>query len=110
MTAETRLAVVLVGSFLLWSPALPSLLQGGLDVGAAGVRLAGAVAVTWMATTLLDHVVGGYHRAAEEGATDLSRQDQGDGGRRAEDLDPATPSAAPGAVEAEEGPASPDPA
>lgn len=92
MTADVRLAVVLVGSFLLWSPALSSLLQGDLDPGAAGVRFAGAVALTWMAARLLGHLVGGYQRAAEEGDGDAGHGAAHDHRRRS-DEEPAAPGA-----------------
>lgn len=92
MTADVRLAVVLVGSFFLWSPALSSLLRGDLDPGAAGVRFAGAVVVTWMATTLLGHLIGGYHRVAEEAGDDAGHGVVHDRRRRVDD-EPGAPGA-----------------
>jgi hypothetical protein len=86
VTAEARLAGVLVGSFLLWLPALSSLLQGTLEPGVAGQRLAGAVVLAWVSTTLLGHLLRGSQPATEEPATDTDGPQEPLGRRREEDV------------------------
>lgn len=89
MPAETRLAVVLFGSFLLAFPALNAFLRGDLDAGAVGMRFAGAAALTWLAITLVSSIVTGYRAEpilAPADATEPRR-------RRAEDP-PTAPSPA----------------
>ena len=60
MPADTRLAVVLFGSFLLAFPALNAFLRGDLDASAVGMRFAGAAALAWVAITLVTSIVTGY--------------------------------------------------
>lgn len=83
MNAETRLAIVLFGSFVLWLPALGSVLRGELDAEVAGVRWALGAALVWMALKGLNHLFMGY---AMDSAGDEPR-------RRADDApgEPARP-------------------
>lgn len=64
MAAETRLATVLFGSFLVWLPALGAFLGGDLDAGAVGVRYAGAVAVVSAGMVLITTILAGYRADA----------------------------------------------
>jgi hypothetical protein len=60
MAAEARFTVTVVGSFALWFPALGAMLRGELDVGAAGVRYAFALALAWVVVSVLDRTMGRY--------------------------------------------------
>lgn len=81
MAADTRLAAVLFGSFLLWLPALTAFLRGDLDAGAVGMRFAGAVAVVWGGIALVTGIVTGYRKEPLAAGEAGGRQP----GRRADD-------------------------
>ena len=83
MGADTRLAVVLFGSFVLWIPALGSVLRGELDIGAAGLRWTIAAVLVWIVVTGLNQLIGGYAVAATK---DDGPEDGGPRSRRMSDL------------------------
>lgn len=56
---HSRFALVVVGSFVLWLPALRLFLQGDLDPGAIGLRYLGALGLVAVAVTVLTGVAGG---------------------------------------------------
>ena len=66
MGADTRLAVVLFGSFVLWIPALSSVLRGELDAEVAGIRWGIGAALVWAMVAALNQLIAGYAVAAAE--------------------------------------------
>lgn len=96
MGAETRLAVVLFGSFVLWIPALSSVLRGELDAGVAGIRWGVGAALVWAMVAALNQLIAGYAvaptdddlaRRATDGQPDSRRADRSDGARPADEAD-----------------------
>lgn len=65
MAADSRLAVVVFASFILWLPALGAFLRGDLDPGAAGMRLLGAAGVVCIGMAVLVSIVTSYRPQAE---------------------------------------------
>lgn len=77
MGTETRLATVILGSFLLWSPVLTAFLRGEVDAGAAGLRFAVAMAVVWGGMALVGTIAAGYRAepaTAEAGGVPQERR------------------------------------
>lgn len=68
MPAEIRFAAVLVGSLVLGSPAIAACLSGDIGSGTAATRVAGAVALSWLAVRVLWAIVQPPSPADEPGA------------------------------------------
>lgn len=69
MGAETRFAIVLFGSLILWLPALSSVLAGELDAGAGLIRYVIGAAFVWAMVAGLNQLVSGYAVVTADEAT-----------------------------------------
>lgn len=96
MNAETRLAVVLFGSFVLWIPALNSVLRGELDVGAAGIRWSIGAAMVWAMLAAMNQLISGYAVATPEDGRGTSGERPS---RRSSDPSDIAPAAADAATD-----------
>ena len=93
MGAETRLAVVLFGSFVLWIPALNSVLRGELDAGAAGIRWGIGAVLVWTMVAVLSQLIGSYAVATVEDGPARRASDDEPGARRRSDRPESGPEA-----------------
>lgn len=64
ISPETRFTAVLLGSLLVWSPALRAALAGELPTEDALFRFVLTLGAVWLMVAGLDRVVGGYARTA----------------------------------------------
>lgn len=111
MGAETRFAVVLFGSLILWLPALSSVLAGELDAGAGLLRYVIGAAFVWAMVAGLNQLVSGYAVATVDESTGSPEPEakaseaSGDGTprRRTEDLSGEEPKSDPAGDDVDSG-------